>query len=517
MQKQKNSEIGIMNPILILYLLTGPVMSYCSDKQTEAVELLQRELRIERPLKVERIAGGFSGSEIVKIDVLDQSYVVRFWNMQWADYFPQDLACQIIASEAGYGPKVYFSDAIKGITIMKYHLPEPLPPTQMRLQALVDLLKKIHTGPVVPKGIDRSEYLNLLLEEAKETRLFDLKAIRTVKDRVFAATRPLASCVPCHRDLHHGNLLYTEGRFFAIDYTWGAMDDPYADLANIAIFNCETQEDDRSLLELYFGHAPNSEEMARLTLMKLPIKIFYGLEFLGLAFANTKEHTPPTSFKSYRDFGHPSMTVLSPADLLHYATSLLSEVLEYSHTEQYAKDLSLLQRNVINIQEIDAEKIEQARAIFISYFTDLYKDTSPETLGISNVSTYLKDIFNKTEIALRERTIHGFLAYIDNKPAGFSTCGLLEDPNLLLIRTIPIHLDYKNRELEIRQAFLSYFHQQFPTVQSVVMMVRKANTVHASLCRQAGFKKDSDLLQRSTYLKVTYNPDWYECFVYRLD
>jgi hypothetical protein len=493
-------------------------MSFCADRKIEAVELLQRELGIEGPFKVERLVGGFTGSEVIKVDVLDQSYVVRFWNMQWADYFPQDLACQLIASEAGYGPKVYFSDAVKGITIMKYHFPEPLPSTKIKLQALVDLLKKIHAGPAVPKGMDRSEYLNLLLEDAKETRLFDLEALKTIKDTVFAVTRPYAHCVTCHRDLHHGNLIYTEGRFYAIDYNWGAMDDPYSDLANIAIFNCESLEEDELLLKLYLRHDPSPEERARLALMKLPIKIFYGLEFLEKAFANTKEHGPPTSFKSYRDFEHSSLSSLSPADLLHHATSFLSEVIDYAHTEQYAKDLSLLQRNTIKIQEIDpsdTEKIEQARSIFISYFAELYKDMSPETLGISNVPTYLKDIFNKTELALKERVIRGFLAYIGNKPAGFSACGLLEDSTLLLIRTIPIHLDYKNRELEIRHAFLSYFHQHFPTAQNVVMMVRKANTAHASLCRQAGFKKDSDLLQRSSYLKATYNPDWYECFVYR--
>lgn len=79
--------------------------------------------------------------------------------MQWADCFPQDLACQLIASDAGYGPKVYFSNAMEGITVMEYHFPETLPEIQIRLQALVNLLKKIHTGPLVPQGIDRATYL----------------------------------------------------------------------------------------------------------------------------------------------------------------------------------------------------------------------------------------------------------------------------------------------------------------------------------------------------------------------
>ena len=294
---------------------------------------------------MELLSGGLSGSEVIKVDALNTSYVARFWNMQWADYFPQDLACQLIASDAGYGPKVYFSDEVKGITIMEYHLPETLPEIQIRLQALVDLLKKIHAGPTVPKGIDRQVYLDLLIEETKEMQFFDSEVIRAIKDKVFALTRPHASYVACHRDLHHGNLIYTKGSFFAIDYTWGAMDDPYTDLANIAIFNCATQEEDELLLQLYLGRAPTPTEIAKLSLMKLPIKLFYCLEFLAAGSASTTRNaiTSEIDPRSYRDFGRYPGVAPSPACYLYFA-ALLNEVVDYSNSEQYSKDLSLLKK-----------------------------------------------------------------------------------------------------------------------------------------------------------------------------
>ena len=300
-----------------------------ASKRSEALEILQNSLGVKGPFETELLSGGLSGSEVIKVKALHQAYVVRFWNMQWADYFPQDLNCQLIASDAGYGPKVYFSDAVKGITVMDYYFPEVLPEIQIRLEALVDLLKKIHAGPRVPRGIDRAVYLDLLLEEVKETHLFDLKAIKTIKDTVFAATRPIANCVSCHRDLTHGNLIFTEGRFIAIDYTWGAMDDPYADLANIAIFNCKTQEEENLLLQLYFGYAPSVMEMAWLSLMKLPAKIFYGLEFLGAS-------------KCYMDYGRDGGALRSPTDFLKYATSLLREPIDYSRSDDYRINLDIL-------------------------------------------------------------------------------------------------------------------------------------------------------------------------------
>ncbi len=312
-----------------------------ASNETQALELLQNSIGVNGPFTMELLSGGCSGSEVIKVNTSDKSYVVRFWNMQWADYFQQDLACQLIASDAGYGPKVYFFNEVEYITIMEYHFQEALPEIQIRLQALVNLLKKIHAGPVVPTGIDRAVYLDLLIEELKETQFVDLEAIRIIKDTVFSATRPSASYVACHRDLHHGNLIYTEDSFLAIDYTWGAMDDPYADLANIAIFNCKTEEEEKLLLQLYLGYTPSANEMARLSLMKLPAKIFYGLEFLEIANSSKMngQIIPQTASKGYMDFGRYSGTTQSPTDFLTYAISLLGEVVDYSRSKQYAKDL----------------------------------------------------------------------------------------------------------------------------------------------------------------------------------
>lgn len=119
------------------------------------------------------------------------------------------------------------------------------------------------------------------------------------------------------------------------------MDDPYADLANIAIFNCKTEEEEKLLLQLYFGHAPSAKEMARLSLMKLPAKIFYGLEFLGIAYASKRngQIIPQPTSKTYMDFGRYGGAVSSPTDFLIYAFSLLSEVIDYSRSEQYLRDL----------------------------------------------------------------------------------------------------------------------------------------------------------------------------------
>lgn len=302
------------------------------------LKLMRDHLGIHDPFTTERLVSGYSGSQIVKVDTSAKSYIVRFWNMQWADDFPQDLACQLVASDAGYGPRVYYSNVETGITVMEYLPRKNLPDTEMRLKALVDLLKKIHGGPPMPVGIDRATYLDALIEENKNSKLCDLEPLRKIKDTVFEAMRGREK-VPCHRDLHPGNLLYTEKDLFvAIDYTWGTMDDPYVDLANLAVFNCQAEEEEKRLLELYLGRIPTPAERARLSLMKLPVKIFYGLEFLGIA---AKENAfLPSLAQDYRDFGRSMKAPLPPSQLLQYAACLLGEVIDYSRSRQYIHDFN---------------------------------------------------------------------------------------------------------------------------------------------------------------------------------
>lgn len=321
--------------LITISLLLGWTMPLDANREKQVLDLVQTNLKLAAPITVELLSGGLSGSEIFKVDSFDKAYVVRFWNMLWEEDFPQDLACQKVASDAGYGPTIYFTDELVGVTVMEYHLPEPLPTIPKRLRALVDLLKKVHGGPEVPKGIERTSYLDQLIDEIQETELFDLEAIRGIKDTVYSATYSSAECVPCHRDLHHGNLIYTQGSFLAIDYTWGAMDDPYVDLATIAIFNCETLEEELILLQLYLGRVPEPKEIRKLSLMKVSAKIFYGLEFLRIALAGGASGLLLRETKNYKNFGRHGGAVPSTADFLNYATSLFSEVFDYAQSDLY--------------------------------------------------------------------------------------------------------------------------------------------------------------------------------------
>src|ERR1700739_3731279 len=134
---QRDSIILIHFKIKIIILI-GFTMSVHASNDIQTLELMQNVLKVNGPFNTELLSGGCSGSKVIKVNTPEKNYVVRFWNKQWKDYFPQDLACQLIASDVGYGPKVHFVDEVECITVMDYHSPEALPEIRTRLQALVD-------------------------------------------------------------------------------------------------------------------------------------------------------------------------------------------------------------------------------------------------------------------------------------------------------------------------------------------------------------------------------------------
>lgn len=172
----------------------------------------------------------------------------------------------------------------------------------------------------------------------------------------------------------------------------------------------------------------------------------------------------------------------------------------------------------ISVREIskqDTNKLEIGRTIFMNYFMDLYKDISPQALQInSKTHDYLTSIFDTTEQALRETSLTACLAYIDGIPVGFTTFGQLESPEVVLIRTLPIALEYKKIEKDIRVAFMNYVRAKFPKTHELILMVRKANKLHEALCYEAGFVQSNGIFDRSEYVGATYDKACYNGYVF---
>lgn len=324
-----------------MIILLGITLGLFCNDESKAFEILETKLHDKGPYQIELLSGGLSGSKIYKVSSSLKTYAFRFWNKQWIDFYPQDLAGQLIGSEAGYGPKIYYSDEKDCITVMDY-CPHSRPSDDVRLNELGNLLKKIHNGPELPKGIDKAKDFEDSIDELSKLNLpyIDFSLIKKVKDAIYRHRE--MPFVPCHRDLHPGNISYAKDKFWAFDYTWCGMDDPYFDIATIALFNCVDEKKNRELLTVYLGREPTKRELAKLSLFKQASKMFYGLEFLRLYPSKPSTLPPHPLTNRYLTFGLAG-SQFTPDDYTEFAVSFLNEIIEYDNGGELEKNLIELQ------------------------------------------------------------------------------------------------------------------------------------------------------------------------------
>jgi thiamine kinase-like enzyme len=74
--------------------------------------------------------------------------------------------------------------------------------------------------------------------------------------------------VPCHNDLTTGNVLFTDGQAWLLDFEYAGMNDPFFDLGSLSANGEFPLATDERLLTLYWGSATKSA-LARLQLMKI--------------------------------------------------------------------------------------------------------------------------------------------------------------------------------------------------------------------------------------------------------
>lgn len=149
-------------------------------------------------------------------------------------------------------------------------------PTNEQILYVAKKLKKLHSSNVVvpfgymmfnklkvyKDGVDKSLYLN----ESYENKV--LKEVR----KIFAKT-PMTIC---HNDLVKDNLLFKFNDVVLIDWEYGAMNNPYFDLASFVSENNLSEEQENFFLSKYFGYKYNQIKKKRVdTFARFQDILFY--------------------------------------------------------------------------------------------------------------------------------------------------------------------------------------------------------------------------------------------------
>ena len=332
-----------------------------------AAATVQNELSLSGNISAQKLSGGFSGTMNFLVSDALKKYVVRF--IENGPHREVEVFNFKIASHGGYGPHVYLADSSRGIVIMEYLSGKKISYEDMQSDqlyvALAHLLLKIHSGPAfknsgynVFKRIEHAIQIN----KPKNSAYIPLAKIEQIITIIHQTLSPhLIKSIPCHNDLHKGNLVFTENEFKAIDYGDAAQGDPYYDVATVANATSffATPAHERILLATYLERQPTRTEEAKLYLMKQVVWIKWAFDTLyRLRLSPEIIHQyellkVPVLTELAREESYGTFDLSKSEDNLKLLKVLINQIFDNFESQNFGNAVSLLKKMKQNEERKD--------------------------------------------------------------------------------------------------------------------------------------------------------------------
>jgi thiamine kinase-like enzyme len=208
----------------------------------------------------------FAGEELV-LRVCDHGAEVL-----GIDRITEEIASRRAAAEKIAPPVVAFLSDVPAL-VTRWLPGGGLTPEEVRspevLRQVTRLLHRLHSCPALPTSFD----VFRLVERQRELAAALPESYGRVMDLAgrieAAATGPEHVPVSCHNDLLTANFVRDGARVCIVDWEYAGMNDRYFDLGNLSVNNGFGPDEDRALLELYFGEPATERRLAALALMRL--------------------------------------------------------------------------------------------------------------------------------------------------------------------------------------------------------------------------------------------------------
>jgi thiamine kinase-like enzyme len=270
-----------------------------------------------KALIITELGGGLT-NKIFKVDDVNESYVLRVFG-QGTDLLginrEREVACSKAAAAIGLGAEVlaYLPElnpppfeGFCGALLVRFLPGKLLEPAQVQdpkvLQRIGRVLKQIHAAPIDATVAEFCVFRTIrdYLDKARERNVplpAELADALAALSRIEAELgRALPLCL-CHNDLLAGNFVDDGQTLRVIDWEYGGLGNRYFDLGNFATNLQLSDEQERTLLQAYFGEV-RPEDVRRLKLMRIASDLREA-SWGYLQAAISKLHSP----QYYLDYG----------------------------------------------------------------------------------------------------------------------------------------------------------------------------------------------------------------------
>jgi thiamine kinase-like enzyme len=229
----------------------------------------------DQQVRLEPLGGGITNRNF-KVDMGEESFVLRIGGKD-TELLGIDRsvehAASLAAAEAGVGPEVIAFVEPEGYLVTRFLEGRPIPPEEMRtgerIREVAPVLRRIHESAGIPGRFDSFQVVEAYRATAEEHGVrvpagFHIAKERSDEIQHARGPQPLR---PCHNDLLNANFIDDGASIRIVDWEYAGMGDVFFDLANFSINHEFGEEENRALLEEYFGEARPSE-VAALILMR---------------------------------------------------------------------------------------------------------------------------------------------------------------------------------------------------------------------------------------------------------
>jgi thiamine kinase-like enzyme len=218
-------------------------------------------------LELEPLGGGITNHNF-KVSSDDETFVLRIGGKD-TDLLGIDRRAEYAAARAaasvGVGPEVVSFVEPQGYLVTRFVEGDPVPPEELRrpveLAEVATLLHRIHEGPSFPVRFDSFR----VVEAYRATALAhgvrvpgQYEMAKAHADEIERRLGPRPEH-PCHNDLLNANFIRGSEGIRIVDWEYAGMGDRFFDLANFAVNHELASDDERTLLEAYFGEATDED------------------------------------------------------------------------------------------------------------------------------------------------------------------------------------------------------------------------------------------------------------------
>lgn len=225
-------------------------------------------------MRIAELGGGITNHNF-KVEVEGGVFVLRMGGAK-TEMLGIDRAAEYAAGqrafEVGVGPEVVAFVPSQGWLVCRFIEGPGIAPADMRrpetLRRVVRALRTFHEASPIPGRFDAYGVVESYHAAALEhgvTIPSEYAAACVIAERIRVARGPQPE-VPCHNDLLNANFL-DDGEVRIVDWEYAGMGDRFFDLANFSVNHEFETDDDRGLLEAYFGQS-REEDLASLRLMR---------------------------------------------------------------------------------------------------------------------------------------------------------------------------------------------------------------------------------------------------------